>query len=121
MRATVDLDDPSEFDVLRVWNRLGRYGDGHVFGRVSSSGEGVHLKVHGCDADLVPQIRRECCDDAVRRQFDSETALKPKQILFASKPTGEAGEWTDDVEDVLADYRRRAPVSTRYPDAPAFR
>jgi len=117
VRATVDLDDPSDLDVLKAWNRMRRHGDGKVYGRVSSSGSGVHLKVHGCDEDEVQHLRAVCGDDAKRRKFDRDTDLKPKQILFASKPNGEAGEWTRNLDRVLAEYRRRAPVTTRYPDA----
>lgn len=117
MRATVDLDDPTELAVIKAWNRLERYGDGQVFGRVSSSGSGVHLKVHGADPDNVDEARRLCGDDAKRRDFDANTTLKPKQIMFSSKPDSEgAGEWTEDIDRVLSEYRRRCPVTTRYPD-----
>jgi len=117
MRATIDLDDPTELDVLKAWNRLERHGDGQVYGRVSSSGTGVHLKVHGCDEDTVERLRRLCGDDQKRRDFDANTELKPKQILFSSKPGQEgAGEWTQDRERVMSEYRRRCPVTTRYPD-----
>ena len=120
MRATVDLDDPTDMDILKAWNRLADHGDGEVYGRVSSSGEGVHLKVHGCDEDTVERLRRVCGDDVKRRDFDAGTDLKPKQILFSSKPAGgEAGEWTTDREAVLAAYRRRAPAAVRYPEHPA--
>ena len=121
MRATIDLDDPRPLAVVKTWHRLADHGDGQVKGRVSSSGTGVHLKVHGCDPDTVDELRRLCRDDAKRRRFDEATATKPKQILFASKPIGEAGEWTDDLDRVLAEYRRRCPVGVRYPDAPGGR
>lgn len=118
MRATVDLDDPSELDVQQAWNRLAEYGDGRVLGRVSSSGEGVHLKVHGVEPDRVDEARRRCGDDAKRRDFDANTALKPKQILFSEKPDREgASEWTDDIDRVLSEYRRRCPTSIRQPGA----
>jgi len=117
MRATVDLDDPSELDIIRSWEIMSDYGDGHVHGRVSSSGRGVHLKVHGCSNREVAYIRGVCGDDVKRQQYDAETTLKPPQILFSSKPDGgHAGEWSTDREHVLANYRRRAPVETRYPD-----
>jgi len=119
MRATIDLDDPTDMEVLKAWNRMEAFGDGRVFGRVSSSGSGVHLKVHGCSEDDVEHLRRLCGDDAKRRAFDRATTLKPKQILFSSKPTGVAGEWTEDVDAVMAEYRRRAPVEVRYPTAPS--
>jgi len=117
MRATLDLDDPTELAVIKAWNGLEQHGDGQVFGRVSSSGSGVHLKVHGCDPDIVPELRRRYGDDAKRRDFDADTDLKPKQIMFSSKPDSEgAGEWTQDIDRVLSEYRRRCPVTTRYPD-----
>lgn len=116
MRATIDLDDPSELDIIRAWNTMLDHGDGRVFGRVSSSGTGVHLKVHGCDEDETEYLRLVCGDDAKRIAFDRDSHLKPKQILFSSKPTGDgASEWTTDQERVLGEYRRRCPVETRYP------
>lgn len=117
MRATIDLDDPSEMEVIKAWNRLSGHGDGTVYGRVSSSGTGVHLKVHGCDPETVQHLRAVCGDDQKRRDFDAGTDLKPKQILFSSKPTGDgAGEWSSDMDRVVSEYRRRCPVTTRYPD-----
>lgn len=118
MRATVDLDDPTEMEILRAWNHLQGHGEGVVHGRVSSSGSGVHLKVHGCDAETVKRLRQIAGDDQKRRDFDASTRLKPKQILFSEKPTGEgAGEWTTDRDHLIAEYRRRAPPSVRYPNA----
>lgn len=119
MRATVDLDDPSEFDIIKAWNRMAKHGDGRVYGRVSSSGTGVHLKVHGCSEATVARLRLVCGDDTKRIQFDENSDLKPKQILFSSKPNGAvAGDWSQRMETVLADYRRRCPVGVRYPEAP---
>lgn len=116
MRATIDLDDPTELEVIRAWNRMESFGDGRVHGRVSSSGKGVHLKVHGCEEDEVEHLRRVCGDDQKRRDFDRDSDLKPKQIMFSEKPTGAgASDWTRDMDRVLAVYRRRCPVETRYP------
>lgn len=118
MRATIDLDDPTDMEILKVWNRLENHGDGEVYGRVSSSGSGVHLKVHGCDEATADELRR-MYDDQKRRRFDADSDLKPKQILFSSKPDGGvAGTWTQDRERVLAEYRRRADPTVRYPNAP---
>lgn len=116
MRTTIDLDDPSEMEVLQAWQRLHEVGDGIVYGRVSSSGKGVHLKVHGCEPEEVSDMRALVGDDPKRRQFDRDSDLKPPQILFSSKPTGEgASEWTTDKDKVLAEYRRRAPAEIRNP------
>lgn len=119
MRATIDLDDPTDMEILKAWNRLADHGDGEVYGRVSSSGSGVHLKVHGCDEETVDELRLLCGDDEKRRRFDRSTDLKPKQILFSSKPGAEgAGDWTTDRDRVMSEYQRRAPATVRYPDAP---
>jgi hypothetical protein len=117
MRATIDLDDPTELEIIKAWNRMENHGEGVVYGRVSSSGHGVHLKVHGCDEATVEQLRMICGDDPKRRQFDAATDLKPKQILFSSKPATEgAGEWSTDIDRVVSEYRRRCPFSVRYTD-----
>jgi hypothetical protein len=117
MRATIDLDDPADLDIIKAWNRLADHGDGEVYGRVSSSGTGVHLKVHGCDEETVERLRRLCGDDVKRRDFDRRTERKPKQILFSSKPGQEgAGEWSTDIDRVVSEYRRRCPFSVRYTD-----
>jgi len=114
MRATIDLDDPREMEIVTAWNRLSKHGDGRVYGRVSSSGTGVHLKVHGCDEDTVTMLRRVCGDDAKRRKFDRQSDRKPEQILFSSKPGQEgAGEWTQDMDRLLSEYRRRCPDEIR--------
>lgn len=121
MRATIDLDDPTEAEVIAAWNRLDQHNDRPVHGRVSSSGTGVHLKIHGCDEQDVPRLRRECGDDRKRIGFDNQTTLKPKQILFSEKPAADgAGEWTTDREEVLAEYRDRCPFPIRRDRHPAF-
>jgi len=122
MRVTIDLDDPAEIEILKSWNRLTNYGDGRVYGRISSSGEGIHLKVHGEDPENVELARMIAGDDPKRLRFDRDSRLKPKQILFSSKPNGDtAGEWTTDKERLIGRYRRQAPASVRYPDHPAAR
>lgn len=117
MRTTLDLDEPTEIEIIRKWQELMNHGDGRVFGRVSSSGEGVHLKVHGCTETEAAHLREYLGDDPDRRRFDRDSTLKPKQILFTSKPGKEgAGEWRRDRDRVLAEYRRRCPVEIRYPE-----
>jgi len=120
MRATLDLDDPAEIDVISAWNRLKNHGDGRVFGRISASGEGIHLKVHKCDPEQVREIRRRLGDDQKRRDMDAESELKPAQILFSSKPGDKsAGEWTTNLDKLITQYRRQCPPEIRYPDHPA--
>ena len=114
MRATLDLDHPAVGDVLEAWETLSEHGDGRVYGRVSSSGTGVHLKVHGCDPDTAQALRYVLGDDADRRRFDRESDLKPRQILFSSKgPDREAGEWHREPEPVIEEFSRRAPAEYR--------
>lgn len=110
MRATIDLDDPTPADVIESWLKLSQYGEGRVYGRISSSGEGVHLKVHNCSPRESLAARLECGDDLRRLEFDTTTDLKPKQILFSSKPASDgAGEWTTDLTAVIDAYRERCP------------
>ncbi len=113
MRATIDLDNPAVDDVIDAWETLSEHGDGRVYGRVSSSGTGVHLKVHGCSKETAEALRFACGDDEKRRRFDRESELKPKQILFSSKRGREAQEWTTDRDAVIEEYGRRAPAEYR--------
>lgn len=122
MRATVDLDDPTPADVAAAWATLSTYGDGDVFGRVSTSGQGVHLKVHQCDPAESLAARLEAGDDLRRLDLDLGTELKPKQIMFSSKPaTDGAGEWTRDMAAVVSAYRDRCPDEILYPATPTIR
>jgi hypothetical protein len=122
MRATVDLDDPTLADVAEAWIRLTQYGEGIVFGRVSTSGQGVHLKVHGCDPGESVAARVECGDDLRRMEFDAKTRLKPTQIMFSSKPASDgAGEWSRDISEVMAAYRERCPDEVLFPEIPTMR
>jgi hypothetical protein len=111
MRATVDLDDPSISQVKQSWEVLSAHGDGRVYGRVSSSDTGIHLKVHNCDPDKVRSIRIAAGDDPKRLSYDSKTVAKPKQILFSDKRGKSAGKWSDSLEEVLAEYRELAPAA----------
>lgn len=110
MRATIDLDDPTPADVIESWTILTQYGEGRVYGRVSSSGQGVHLKVHQCDPRESLAARVEAGDDLRRLELDLGTDLKPKQIMFSDKPASDgAGEWTRDLSAVIENYRDRCP------------
>jgi hypothetical protein len=117
MRVTVDLDEPRLYEIRRAWSILDRAGKGPLKGRVSSSGTGVHVKVHRFDGDErdTHEIRRLAGDDPKRLEFDGKLSKKPKQILFGSKPTAgdHAGEWRDSLDHLLCDYRLRCPRSVR--------
>lgn len=105
-RITLDLDDPTVFEVVRSWHRLDSFGRTEVEGRVSSSGNGVHLKVHGSrrPTDKIDTIRRTLGDDGKRVDIDRDPSEQsPRQVLFGSKPSAgqSAGEWTDDLRQLL--------------------
>lgn len=109
MRATIDLDHPGIHTLTQAWELLAGHGDGDVYGRVSSSGQGVHLKVHGCTAEKAERLRIACRDDIRRIKFDEQTSMKPKQILFDCKNGKQAGKWLPDLEKVIEAYSQSAP------------
>jgi len=111
--VSVDLDTPAVADILESWDLLSQYGDGIVWGRVSSSGKGVHLEVHGVDSDVADRLRVAAGDDRKRMWYDAVTDLKPKQILFDRKNGRQAQEWTTSHQDVIDRYRQTAPVALR--------
>jgi len=104
MRITIDLDSPSRLEILQAWHGLRDYGD--PVGRISSSGRGVHLKIHGFTGswDECLRIRSQLGDDPKRIEFDMYSVGKPRQILFQRKGTGTVGEWIDAVEVLLQRY-----------------
>jgi hypothetical protein len=111
MRVTIDLDTPAVTDIIESWDLLTRYGDRIVWGRVSSSGLGVHLEVHGVDESIGHQLRVAAGDDRKRIWYDALTSLKPKQILFDRKKGREAQRWTTSYQDVIDRYRQTAPAA----------
>ena len=113
MRVTVDLDTPAVGDILDSWDLLSQHGDGIVWGRVSSSGKGVHLEVHGVASDVADRLRVAAGDDTKRIWYDGITHIKPKQILFDRKNGNTAQEWTTSHQDVIDRYRQTAPVALR--------
>ena len=111
MRVTIDLDTPAVSDIVDSWDLLSQHGDGIVWGRVSSSGKGVHLEVHGVSKDKAPMLRSAAGDDKKRMWYDTVTHIKPKQILFDEKNGRKAQQWTTSYEDVIKTYRQTAPVA----------
>jgi len=111
MRVTIDLDTPAVSDIVDSWDLLSQHGDGIVWGRVSSSGKGVHLEVHGVSKDTAPMLRSAAGDDKKRMWYDTVTHIKPKQILFDEKNGRKAQQWTTSYEDVIKTYRQTAPVA----------
>lgn len=104
--VTVDLDRPTVFQVVRSWHTLESFG-GTVRGRVSSSGEGVHLRADGCRTrGIAERERRIAGDDAKRIDLDIERDYRPSQVLFDSKGGKKAGSWVDDMESLLTEYQQ---------------
>lgn len=97
MRITVDLDGPTKADIWKAWYVLSFYGNPE--GRISSSGSGVHVKVHGFRGDLedtIP-IRIIAGDDRKRIWFDLYYKGKPRQIMFTEKKGRYSSEWVSDL------------------------
>jgi len=113
MRITVDMDFPTEVEVLRAYNYLKTLGTPKA--RISSSGKGIHLKVHGYepDSDKVERIRRLLGDDNKRVDIDRERKHKPKQVMFSSKHGDEATGWNTDVLAVVDEYKTQNPMLAR--------
>jgi len=111
MRVTVDLDTPAVSDIVDSWDLLSQHGDGIVWGRVSSSGKGVHLEVHNVTKDKASMLRSAAGDDKKRMWYDTVTHIKPKQILFDRKNGRKAQQWTTSFEDVIGTYRQTAPIA----------
>jgi hypothetical protein len=107
MRLTIDLDKPLKLEIVTAWKSLEKYGQPE--GRVSSSGTGVHLKVHGVDMthDETIPIRLAMGDDKFRAKHDTESKAKPRQMTFTRKGGNVAGEWQNSLERVLQQYDRR--------------
>ncbi len=109
MRITIDLDEPDNLEIQMCYYNLWFITKIKPFIRLSASGRGVHLKVHGVrEGELVVNdIRRMLGDDAIRVKFDEERLAKPKQVLWTKKDGKRAGEWVDDVDLVLSNISKR--------------
>lgn len=106
---TIDLDRPARVRILQAWYNLSRIGPATIQGRISSSGEGVHIaaRLHEpITYEAMMEIRRELGDDPRRIYFDEvRPEAKPSQILFDIKRGRAAGEWTTDIEHLQRMYR----------------
>lgn len=109
-RVTVDLDDADPFDVRRAWNVLRRADADGLRGRVSSSGEGCHLRGFlpgdGFDAGAVERVRYLAGDHPRRTYMDRTHVLKPTNITFSRKADREAGPWRRTPHAVCQDLLR---------------
>lgn len=111
-RVTADLDDARPFDAVRAVYTLRDAGAHEVEARVSSSGEGFHVRAWFDAADLdardVRTLRRLAGDHAVRIDLDETHSRKPRQVLFTSKGDAEAGAWRSDPWRAVDDLLRRS-------------
>lgn len=110
-RVTCDLDDARPFDVVRAWHYLKAAGAHELEARVSSSGNGFHVRAW-FDDDLVDEaaverLRYGGGDHPRRVRMDREHHIKPGQVLFSAKWDGEAGEWFDDPWSAVDELLRR--------------
>lgn len=111
VRVTLDLDDADELDVLRGVHCLRADGAESVDIRVSSGGEGFHVRAwfDGLSDEGVERLRRMYGDHVRRIDLDATHQIKPDQMLFTRKPNGaEAGPWRNDVEQAIEDFTRRS-------------
>lgn len=111
-RVTVDLDEATPLDLWRSWRELDLAGCYEIRARVSSGGEGFHLRAF-IDADRadesdVEQIRLIAGDHPRRAAMDRRHAAKPPQVLFSSKPGGEASQWYRRPENAVRALCRRS-------------
>jgi len=111
-RVTVDLDDAVPFDLYRAWFRLRDAGAYEVEARVSSSGEGFHVRAwfdaEAVDEAAVEDLRYGAGDHPRRVRMDREHHIKPGQVLFTRKGDGEAGPWHSDPWEAADNLRRRS-------------
>lgn len=111
-RVTLDLDDAEPLDAVRAERNLTAAGAHEVAVRVSSSGEGFHVRAwfdaEEVDEADVERLRLGNGDHVRRVDMDRRHALKPAQVLFTRKPDGEAGAWHEDPHAAASDLRRRS-------------
>jgi hypothetical protein len=107
--VTVDLDDADGFDVIRAYRTLVEAGAEDVAARVSSGGEGAHVRGWiDADPSVVEAVRYAAGDHPRRTFMDRTHVLKPTNITFTRKPDGEAGPWRSDPWRAVDDLERRS-------------
>lgn len=105
-QTTVDLDNPTGCMVLQVWYSLSNLGT--VTGRISASGNGVHLRcIHPFQISFADSIliRQQHSDDVQRLWFDMQAPeSKPRMILFDVKRGNIVDDWMDDPNRLTERY-----------------
>lgn len=95
--VTIDLDMADPLDIYKAWFNLLDLGADSIKGRVSSGGNGVHLKAYGFGTEWPHyKIREMIGDDPMRIEKDRQKPWRPKGVLFDSKGDNQAGGWVDD-------------------------
>jgi len=105
MYVTVDLDEPTHDKIAKAWARVSCFGD--PVGRISKSGNGVHIKSQRTvpqDVPPMPLARWWALDDEKRIAEDMKNTVDSNQVLWDETDGQEAGEWVDDIKVLLADY-----------------
>jgi hypothetical protein len=111
-RVTLDLDDATPLDAARGYYGLKDAGADDVEIRVSSSGDGFHVRAWFSgprDPDVVEDLRFQYGDHAKRVLLDRTHDVKPPQMLFTYKESnaGAAGPWRSDPWRAVDDMRDR--------------
>jgi len=106
MRITIDIDGKGRKEKLKLimaFYNL-KYLGGRVYVRKSAS-RGYHVKAHGFKIPFEKTIplRLYLGDDENRVSLENKEK-KPKNVLWTVKGGLEAGEWRNDVWEVLQEY-----------------
>jgi hypothetical protein len=87
VRLTLDVDAPSELNLLKTYFNVKA-----IFGRIdeirrSSRGHGYHIIVRHTNLNFrqILRLRHLLNDDEQRLKFDEEADMKPKNLMFRSK------------------------------------
>ena len=115
MYVTVDLDAPTHDKIALAWRRVSAFGP--TVGRVSKSGNGVHLKSRKTvpqDVPVRPLLRWYCLDDEKRIKEDKNATIKENQVLWDSTDGLSAGPWRQSLAELLIDYRVAADNLPEY-------
>jgi hypothetical protein len=105
MYVTVDLDEPTHDKIAKAWARVSCFGP--VVGRISKSGNGVHIKSKRTvpqDVPPTPLVRWWCLDDEKRIAEDMKNTVDANQVLWDETDGRKAGEWMDSLSELLAEY-----------------
>jgi len=116
--VSVDLDWPSKLEITIAWIRVAKHTTDGPYGRISASGHGIHIKSHRVLPDPVPVAETErihAGDDMNRLEADMKFDAAPNQLLWDKKDGQKPGEWADDMDYLIAEYRMETQLTpTQY-------